>query len=104
MTATGPEQVAFMQDAGIPLTSQLSKTFTEVAEPTRLAYLTLIDFVPGHEPFEHLTTIDLEPAGERTHVVMTLDSLRDETWTAQHRAHRGSELDNLAAAIWRLYT
>jgi hypothetical protein len=41
----------------------------------------LIDLVPGHEPYEHLTTIGIEPAGDRTNVVMTVDPLRDETWT-----------------------
>lgn len=101
MTATAPDQVAFMRSAGMPLSSEVRKTFTEVALPTRLAYLSLIDFVPGHEPYEHLTTVDIVPAGDRTKVVMTVDPLHDETWTRQHRAHRGDELDNLGAAIRR---
>jgi len=101
MTATAPEQVAFMRNTGNPLSIEVRKTFTEVAPPARLAYLSLIDFVPGHEPYEHLTTIDIEPAGNRTNVAMTLDPLHDETWTQQHRAHRGNELDNLEAAIRR---
>jgi uncharacterized protein YndB with AHSA1/START domain len=101
MTATAPDQVAFMRDTGNPLSIEVRKTFTEAAPPTRLAYRSLIDFVPGHEPYEHLTTIDIEPAGDRTNVVMTVDPLHDETWTQQHRAHRGNELDNLEAAIRR---
>jgi len=101
MTATGPEQVAFMRDTGNPLSVVVRKTFTDVTPSTRLAYRSLIDFVPGHEPYEHLTTIDIEPVGDRTNVVMTLDPLHDETWTQQHRAHRGNELDNLEAAIRR---
>src|ERR1022692_326608 len=101
MTATAPEQVAFMRNTGNPLSAEVRKTFTEVAPPTRLAYLSLIDFVPGHEPYEHLTPIDIEPAGDRTNVVMTVDPLHDETWTQQHRAHRANELDNLEAAIRR---
>jgi len=104
MTATSPEQVAFMRDTGNPLSVELRKTFTEVAPPTRLAYLSLIDFVPDHEPYEHLTTIDIEPAGDRTSVVMTLDPLHEETWTQQHRAHRVNELGNLEAAIRRRTT
>ena len=104
MTATSPEQVAFMRETGNPLSVEVRKTFTEVAPPTRLAYLSLIDFVPGHEPYEHLTTVDIEPAGDRTTVVMTVDPLHDETWTRQHRAHRGNELDNLEAAIRRRTT
>ncbi len=101
MTATGPEQVAFMRSTGNPLSVEVRKTFTEVAPLARLAYLSLIDFVPGHEPYEQLTAIDIEPAGDRTHVVMTLDPLHDETWTQQHRAHRRNELGNLEAAIRR---
>ena len=101
MTATAPEQVAFMRDTGNRLTVELRKTFTEVARPTRLAYLTLIDFVPDQEPYEHLTAIDIEPAGDHTNVVMTVEPLHDEAWTQEYRAHRGNELDNLKAAIKR---
>jgi uncharacterized protein YndB with AHSA1/START domain len=101
MTATAPQQVAFMRNAGNPISIELRKTFTEVAPPARLAYLSLIDFVPGHEPYEHLTTIDIEPAGDRTDVVLTVDPLHDETWTEGYRAHRGNELDNLKAAAIR---
>ncbi|MBV9449491.1 MAG: SRPBCC domain-containing protein [Streptosporangiaceae bacterium] len=104
MTATGPEQVAFVRDTGNPLSVELRKTFTEVAAPARLAYLSVIDFVPGQEPYEHLTTIDVEQAGDRTNVVMTIDPLHDETWTQGYRAHRGNELDNLGAAIRRRTT
>jgi uncharacterized protein YndB with AHSA1/START domain len=104
MTATAPEQVAFMQDAGSPLSIDLRKTFTEVARPTRLAYTSLIDFVPDHAPYQHLTTIDIKPAGDRTEVVMTVDPLHDATWTEGYRAHRANELDNLEAAIRRRTT
>ena len=47
----------------------------------------------------NLTTIDIEPNGGRTNVVMTVDPLHDETWTQGYRAHRRNELDNLEAAI-----
>ena len=90
-----------MRSIGNPLSTELRKTFTEVASPTRLAYLSLIDFVPDHQPYEHLTIIDIEPVGDRTHLVMTLDPLHEETWTQQHRAHRGIELDNLEAVTKR---
>lgn len=104
MTATGPEQVAFVNSLGLPLTSAFRRTFTEVVAPLRLAYLSLIDFVPGQEPYEHLTVVDIEPAGGRTRVVMTIDPLHDETWTEEYRAHRDNELDNLEAAIGRRTT
>ena len=101
MTATAPQQVAFMRNTGNPLAIELRKAFTEVTPPARLAYLALIDFVPDHEPYQQLTTIDIVPAGDRTSVVMTVDPVHDETWTQEYRAHRGNELDNLEAAIRR---
>ena len=101
MTATAPEQIAFVRNLGLPLSNEFRRTFTELVPPTRLGYLSLIDFVPGHDPYEHLTTIEIEPAGDRTNVVMTLDPLPDETWTQDYRAHRADELDKLAAAIRR---
>lgn len=99
MTATGPEQVAFMRETGNPLTVELCKTFTEVVPATRLAYRSMIDFVPGCEPYEHLTTVDITAGGDRTTVIMTIDALHDQTWTQGYLAHRDNELDSLAAAI-----
>ena len=61
----------------------------------------MIDFVPDHAPYEHLTTIDIEPVGDQANVFMTLDPLHDEAWTQEYRAHRADELENLAAAIRR---
>jgi uncharacterized protein YndB with AHSA1/START domain len=101
LTATGPEQVAFVRNLGMSLSTEFRRTFTEVAPPTRLAYLSLIDFVPDHEPYKHLTVIDIEPADYRTSLVMTLDPLHDEAWTQEYRDHRDHELDNLKAAIGR---
>jgi uncharacterized protein YndB with AHSA1/START domain len=101
MTATSPEQVEFVQNLGMPLSNEFRRTFTDVDPPARLGYLSVIDFVPDQEPYEHQTTIDIEPAGDRTRVVMTLDSLHDEAWTQEYRAHRENELDNLEAAISR---
>jgi uncharacterized protein YndB with AHSA1/START domain len=101
MTATAPEQVEFMKSAGMPLTNVAVKTFTEVTEPTRLAYSSLVDFVPGHEPYEHLTVVELAPAGGGVRVVMTIEPLHDAVWTERLVTGRANELDNLAALIAR---
>jgi hypothetical protein len=104
MTATGPDQVAFVQNLGMPLSNEFCRTFTEVAPPTRLVYRSLIDFFPDRDPYEHLTTIDIASAGDCTNMVMTLDPLHDETWTREYRDHRDHELDKLDAAIRRRTT
>jgi uncharacterized protein YndB with AHSA1/START domain len=99
MTAIGPAQIEFMQNAGLPLATESQKTFTEVSEPSRLGYSSLVDFVPDVEPYEFLTLVDLEPAEQGVRVVMTMESLHDEAWTQRLLAGRRNELDNLARAL-----
>ncbi|MBA9043715.1 SRPBCC family protein [Streptomyces murinus] len=100
MTATGPEQVAFMEGAGLPLSTISHKTFTHV-EPTRsLAYTTLADFIPDVEPYEFLTEVQLRPTTDGgTHVTMTADTMHDEEWTRRLAAGRANEMDNLGKVV-----
>ena len=99
MTATAPEQVEFMRGAGMSLTTESRKTFTEVKSPTRLAYQSLVDFVPNHEPYEFLTVVELEPIGARTKLVMTVNRMHDDVWTERLVAGRENELENLGKVI-----
>lgn len=99
MTATAPEQIEFMNNAGMPLTTVSRKTFTELAEPARIAYTSLIDFVPGVEPYEHRTAVSLEAVPEGTRVTMVADALHDDVWTERLLAGRAMELDHLAAVL-----
>lgn len=97
MTAVAPAQVAFMEQNGMPLATQSRKRFTEVDEPSRLAYRSLIDFVPDHEAYEQLTVVDLEPVDGGTRVVMSMEPLHDQVWTERLVTGRANELDNLVA-------
>lgn len=101
MTATAPEQVEFMRTAGMPLTTEARKTFTELAPPKRIAYRSLVDYVPGVEPYEHLTVIELSPTGDGVRVVMTTEPMHDEVWTRRLTMGRENELDNLGRVIDR---
>jgi uncharacterized protein YndB with AHSA1/START domain len=101
MTATEPAQVEFMKGAGLPLSSRSRKTFAEVDRPQRLAYRSLIDFVPDHEPYEHLTTVTIVATGDGSEVTMIMEPLHDEEWTQRLVAGRSNELDNLARLVGR---
>ena len=101
MTAVAPEQVAFMRRAGMPQTSECKVTYTEVSPPSRLAYKTLADFVPGVAPYEVATVVELQPATDGVKLTITFDAMHDDVWT--ERAHAGHEsqmrkLDALLAA------
>jgi uncharacterized protein YndB with AHSA1/START domain len=95
MTATAPGMVEFMEGQGMPLTTESVKTFTEIDGPTHLAYRSLIDFVPDHAPYDHMTVVDLARDGDGTRVVMGVEPLHDEVWTQRLLDGRSNELDNL---------
>ena len=101
MTATGPEQIEFMRNAGMPLSTQSRKTFTEIDAPRRLAYDSLVDFVPGVEPYTFSTTVDIEETDSGSTVTMTVEAMHDEEWTQRLLAGRANELDNLARLVDR---
>jgi uncharacterized protein YndB with AHSA1/START domain len=99
LTASAPEQIEFMRNAGLPSTTHARKRFTEVEPVRRLAYVSEVDFVPGVEPYEHLTTVDLSPDAEGVRVVMRVEPMHDEVWTQRLVAGRENELDKLARLI-----
>lgn len=99
MTATAPAQIEFMQKAGMPLRTEARKTYTDVTPGKRLAYLSLVDYAPGVEPYEHGTVVDFEATAERVHVVMRMEPMHDDEWTQRLVLGRTNELDNLAKLI-----
>ena len=101
MTARAPEQIQFMQRAGMPLTTEARKTFTELVPPIRIAYTSLADFIPGVDPYEFLTVVDLKPSVDGVRVVMTVETMHDDEWTQRLVMARENELDNLGKVIDR---
>jgi uncharacterized protein YndB with AHSA1/START domain len=99
MTATDPQQIEFLQEAGLPLTTRAQKTFTEIERPSRLAYTSLIDFVPDVAAYEHLTVVELDPVESGVAVTMTVEPMHDDVWTDRLLAGRANELDNLARVL-----
>jgi uncharacterized protein YndB with AHSA1/START domain len=99
MTAVAPEQIAFMEQYGMPLTTESRKYFTEIVEPRRLAYRSVVDFVPDHEPYEQLTVVELSEVDGGTRIVMEVEPMHDQVWTERLLAGRANELDNLVALV-----
>jgi uncharacterized protein YndB with AHSA1/START domain len=99
MTATGAEQVAFMRNAGLPLSTECRVTYTEVTPPTRLAYKTLADFVPDVAPYDVTTTVDLRATFDGAQVHITFDAMHDDIWTERARAGHESQLRKLDALM-----
>jgi uncharacterized protein YndB with AHSA1/START domain len=99
MRAIGRQEVAFMGWAGIPLATSSRKEFTVVDKPSRLAYTSLIDFVPDVEPYQHLTVVTFERTAGGTDVTMEMEPLHDGLWTDHLQACSANQLDSLARLV-----
>ncbi|MDQ6876199.1 MAG: SRPBCC domain-containing protein [Candidatus Dormibacteraeota bacterium] len=99
MTATAPDQIEFMKKAGMPLTTESRVIYTEVVPPRRLAYSQLADFIPGIEPYEVPTTVELDQSPQGVRMVLTFAAMHDEHWTSMAVMGWESELGKLAKLL-----
>jgi uncharacterized protein YndB with AHSA1/START domain len=99
MTATEPAQIQFLEEAGMPLTTENRVTYDEVDPPRRLAFTTRADFVPGVEPYDVRTLVELSPRGRGVHMVVTLETMHDERWTKLAVMGWESQLARLADVL-----
>jgi uncharacterized protein YndB with AHSA1/START domain len=99
MTATAPEQVAFMKSAGMPLTTEAKIIYTEVVPNTRLAYKHLADFIPGVEPYDVATLVEFQTLGETVRMVLTFDAMHDAQWTQMSVMGHEGQLAKLEQVI-----
>jgi len=101
MIATGPDQIAYMKKAGMPVSQPCRAYYTEVTPTRRLAFTHIVDFVPGVESYESATVVELAARGSDTHLVLTVEAMHDEEWTNKAVSGWQSELGKLAAALTR---
>jgi uncharacterized protein YndB with AHSA1/START domain len=99
MTAIGSDQIAFLKNAGMPVASATRATYTEVVPPKRLAYTTRADFIPGVEPYDAATLVELYPSAAGVRLVLTLDAMHDEHWTQMAVMGWEMELGRLAQVL-----
>jgi uncharacterized protein YndB with AHSA1/START domain len=99
MTAIDPPQVEFMKKAGMPLSHDARITFTEIVPRRRLAYIHLADFIPGVDPYDVATVVELHPSERGVRMVLTFDAMHDEEWTRRATMGWESELSKLEALL-----
>lgn len=99
MTAVGAAQVGFMKNAGMPLTTTSRLTYTEVVARKRLSFTLRADFIPGVEPYDVATTVELRPAGSSVRMTLRFDAMHDAEWTQRMRMGREGELGRLGRLL-----
>jgi uncharacterized protein YndB with AHSA1/START domain len=99
MSARAPEMIEFMKREGMPVTNEHVLTYTEVDAPRRLAWHSLVDFVPGVEPYKAATALELVRVPDGVRLILRLDAMHDETWTERAKMGHEMELDKLARLL-----
>jgi uncharacterized protein YndB with AHSA1/START domain len=99
MTATDPEMKEFLERQGMPPATQQVLTIHEVAPHRRLVTTNVVDFIPGIPAYEVGMVVDMEAAGARTRLVVTLDAMHDQHWTEMAVKGWEGQLENLARMV-----
>jgi uncharacterized protein YndB with AHSA1/START domain len=95
MIADAAPQIAAMKQMGRPTSTETRGRFSELRPFTRLALTHLIDFLPGVQPYESTMVVEFFPAGEQVRMVVTLDPMHDDEFTAMQRMGFTSQLSKL---------
>jgi uncharacterized protein YndB with AHSA1/START domain len=95
MIADSAEMIAAMKQLGRPSSHPTSSRFTELKPHSRLVLTSVIDFLPGVATYETAITVDLTSAGDRVHMVVTLDAMHSEEFSKMQAQGLTSQLTKL---------
>jgi uncharacterized protein YndB with AHSA1/START domain len=99
MLATAPQQVAYLNDHGIPLESHARGVYTEVDPPRRLAWRSSVDFVPGVAPYVVTATVALRALTGATEMTFRTDRMHDAMWTRNAKRGWTQQIDRLLGQL-----
>lgn len=96
MIAVGDDQIAFMKNAGMPLTTEATIRYTEILPMTRIGYVHLADFIPGVDPYDVNTMIEFKTMGTKVRMTLRFEAMHDKEWTNRHVMGMRSQLGKLS--------
>jgi uncharacterized protein YndB with AHSA1/START domain len=99
MRAVGPDQIAYLKQAGAPLTSTEKGTYREVRPTTDLAFDEVFTHAPGIEPYGVRISVRFDAVTVGTRMVLISTGMHDERW--QQLASQGwhEQFDKLERAL-----
>ncbi len=98
-TATTPEQVAGMEELGMPRTLRVRNRYVEIIEPRRLVIKTMLDFVPGVAPYVVTSEVDFVEVRGGTKVVFAYSKVHSKEWGEMSRLGQMSEFERLGRLL-----
>jgi uncharacterized protein YndB with AHSA1/START domain len=95
MIADSAEMIEAMERMARPGSHEVRSTFTDFSPRKRLAITSMIDFIPGVEPYENTKLVEFFPDGETVKMVVTLEAKHDEELTKMSIVGFTSQLSKL---------
>jgi uncharacterized protein YndB with AHSA1/START domain len=95
MIADSPETIAAMKQMGLSASHATHARFSELKLHERLVITSVIDFVPGVEPFEGDITVEFSVASGTVRMVITLDTVDNDEFTRMQKEGFASQLTKL---------
>ncbi len=95
MAADTAEMIATMEGAGQPASHPVTARFSVFEPRTRLVLTSMIDFLPGVEPYENDITVTFEPLGDSVRMTVTLSGMHDPAFTQMQKEGFTSQLSKL---------
>ncbi len=99
MTADAPQQIAFMKQHNMPLTTEALVTYSEVVPMRRLGFVHRADFIPNVEPYDVDHVVEFEQTRAGVRVVLTIEAMHDDEWTGRAVMGWENELGRLERAL-----
>jgi len=95
MIADAPEAIAAMEQMGQPLSHGTHGRFSVFEPHDRLTLTHVIDFIQGTAPYESRIDVAFQPAGDETHMIVTIYPHLDPHWTKMSVEGFSSQLTKL---------
>jgi uncharacterized protein YndB with AHSA1/START domain len=97
MVADTPEMIEAMKQLGRPASHATRARFAELVPHERLVIRSVIDFLPGVATYESDIAVELRAAGDRVHMIVTLEAMHSEEITKMSEQGFTSQLTKLDA-------
>jgi len=99
MVADSHEMIAAMTRMGQPLSHGVRARFAQLRQHERLVLSSVIDFLPGVEPYTSEIAVDLRVEGDSVHMTVTLSPMHDAQFTEMQKDGFTSRLTKLDARL-----
>lgn len=99
MIACGADEIAYMKAQNMPLSHETRGVFSEIEPMKRIAIRHMIDFIPGHDPYENHMTVEFSTSPQGCRMLISVEPHPTEEWTKAQIGGMTSQLTKLPEVL-----